>query len=60
MSNLETSCHFKVDFLKVDEHTGGKWSIHGTKQRKDSQLQSLAPPAEYHSRESELDSGVRR
>ena len=23
------------------QHTGGKWQIHGTKQRKDNQLQSL-------------------
>ena len=44
MSNLETYYYFKLDFLKVAQHTGDKWSIHGTKQRKDSQLQSLAPP----------------
>ena len=29
---------------KVDEHTGGKWLIHGTKRRKDNQLQSLELP----------------
>ena len=33
--------HFKLDFQKVDQHTGGKWLIHDTKRRKDNQLQSL-------------------
>ena len=32
---------FKVDFQKVDKHTGSKWLIHDTKRRKDNQLQSL-------------------
>ena len=41
MSNLQTYYHFKLDFQKVDKHTGGKWLIHGTKRRKDNQLQSL-------------------
>ena len=40
-SNLQTYFHFKLDFQKVDQHTGGKWLIHGTKRRKDNQLQSL-------------------
>ena len=44
MSNLKTSYHFKLDFQKVDQHTGGKWSIHGTKRRKDNQLQKLELP----------------
>ena len=35
MSNLQTYYHFKLDFQKVDQHTGGKWLIHGTKRRKD-------------------------
>ena len=39
MSNLQTYYHFKLDFQKVDQHTGGKWLIHGTKLRKDNQLQ---------------------
>ena len=25
MSNLQTYYHFKLDFQKVDQHTGGKW-----------------------------------
>ena len=29
MSNLQTD-YFKLDFQKVDQHTGGKWLIHGT------------------------------
>ena len=43
MSNLQTY-YFKLDFQKVDQHTGGKWLIHGTKCRKDNQLQSLELP----------------
>ena len=41
MSNLQTSYHFKLDFRKVDQHTGGKWLIHDPKGHKDNQLQSL-------------------
>ena len=44
MSNLQTYCHFKLDFQKADQHTGDKWLIHGTKRRKDNQLQSLELP----------------
>ena len=44
MSNLQTYYQFKLDFQKVDQHTGGKWLIHGTKHRKDNQLQSLELP----------------
>ena len=25
MSNLQTYSHLKLDFKKVDQHTGGKW-----------------------------------
>ena len=25
MSNLQTYYHFKLDFQKGDQHTGGKW-----------------------------------
>ena len=41
MSNLQTYYHFKLDFQRVDQHTRGKWWTHGTKRRKDNQLQSL-------------------
>ena len=41
MLNLQTQYHFKLDFQKVDQHTGGKWLIHGTKHRNDNQLQTL-------------------
>ena len=44
MSNLQTYHHFKLDFQKVDQHTGGKWLIHGSIRRKDNQLQSLELP----------------
>ena len=43
MSNLLTY-YLKLDFQKVYQHTGGKWFIHGTKRRKDNQLQSLELP----------------
>ena len=44
MSNLQTHYHFKLDFQKVDQQTEGKCLIHGTKHRKDNQLQSLEHP----------------
>ena len=44
MSNLQTYYNFKLDFQKVDQHTGDKWFIHGTKRCKDNQLQSLELP----------------
>ena len=37
-SNLQTYCHFKLDFKKVEQHTGDKWLIHDTWPRKDNQL----------------------
>ena len=43
MSNLQTYYYCKTDFQKVDQHTGN-WLIHGTKRRKDNQLQSLEFP----------------
>ena len=30
MSNLQTYYHFKLNFPKLDKHTGGKWLIQGT------------------------------
>ena len=44
MSSLQTYYHFKLDFKKNDQHTGGKWLIHDIKRRKDNQLQSLELP----------------
>ena len=38
MSNLQPNCCLRVDFQKVDHHTGGKWLIHITKRHKDNQL----------------------
>ena len=43
-SSLQTYYHVKLDFENVDQHTRGKWLIHGTKRRKDNQLQSLELP----------------
>ena len=44
MPNLQAHYHFKLDSPKVDQLTGGKWLIHGTKCCKDNQLQSLQLP----------------
>ena len=44
MSNLQTCYHFKLDFQNMDQHTGAKWLIHGTKRPKVNQLQSLELP----------------
>ena len=44
MSTLQTYYHLILDFRKVGQHTGDKWLIHGTKRRKDNQLQSLELP----------------
>ena len=44
MSDLRANYHFKLDFQKVDQHTGGKWLIHVTKHHKNNQLQSLECP----------------
>ena len=44
MTNLQTYYNFKLDFQKVDQHTGGKWLIYGTKRLKGDQLQSLELP----------------
>ena len=43
LSNLQTHYHLKLDFQNVDKHKGGKWLIHGPKQRKKY-------PVEYPSR----------
>ena len=39
----------------MNQHTGGSGLIHGTKRRKDNQLQSLNSPVEYPSRECTHD-----
>ena len=44
MSNLQTYYHFKLDFQKVDQHTGGKCLIHGSKHHKDNHMQSWELP----------------
>ena len=44
MSNFQTYYHFILDFQKVDQHTGGKGLIHGTKRHKVNLLQSLELP----------------
>ena len=44
MLHLQIHYHFKLDFQKVDQHTGAKWLIHGTKHHKDDQLQSPELP----------------
>ena len=44
MSNSQTYYHFKLDFQKVDQHTGHKWLVHSTTRRNDNQLKSLKLP----------------
>ena len=41
MSNLQIHYRFKIEFQKMDRHTGVKWLYHGTTRRMDNQLQSL-------------------
>ena len=41
MSKLQTYNCVKLNFQKVDQHTGGKLFIHDTKRHKDNHLQSL-------------------
>ena len=53
MSNLQTYYYVKLDFQKVDHHTGSKWLIHGTKSNKDNYLKGWNSPVEYPSREYE-------
>ena len=43
-AKLTNLLSFKLDFQKVNQHTGGKWLINGIKRRKDNQLQSLELP----------------
>ena len=38
ISNLQTHYHFKLDFQKGNQHTGGNWLIQGTKQSQDNRL----------------------
>ena len=46
MTNVNTYAKqkYKLDFQKVDQHTGVKWLIHGIKHRKEKRLQSLELP----------------
>ena len=36
--------HLNLNVTKLDHHTGGKWLVHGTKRRKENQLQCLKHP----------------
>ena len=44
MTILQTQYHFKLNFKKVDQRTGDKYLIPGTKHHKDNQLQYLVLP----------------
>ena len=44
MTNLQTHYNFKLDFQKVDKHTGGKWLIHDFKHHKNNELQRFERP----------------
>ena len=43
-NKLTNQLSFKIDFQKVDQHTGGKWLVRGNKHHKDNQLQSPELP----------------
>ena len=51
MSNLQTDYHFELDFQNYDQHTEGKWLIHGTKRHKAISCKAWNSPVEYPSRE---------
>ena len=55
--DLTDPLSFKIKFFKnMDNHTGGKWLIRGTKHLKDNQLQSpKQPPEKYHNFEYKLE-----
>ena len=44
MSKLQTRYHSKLDFPKVDQHTGGKLLIHDIKRLKNNHLQRREIP----------------
>ena len=50
-----THLSIKLDFQKVEQHTGGKWLIHGSKRRKDNDCKAWNSPVEYPSRECKHD-----
>ena len=43
MSHFQIHYHFKLDFFKLDQHTGGQLLIHSTKRYEDNQLQAWNP-----------------
>ena len=47
ISNLQTYYHAKLDLQKVDQHTGGKWLIHGSKRHKDNQFKKNVQGRKY-------------
>ena len=51
MSNLQTYYHFKLDFQKVDQHTGGKWIIHAPNAARTISCKAWNSPVENPSRE---------
>ena len=55
MSNLQTYYHFKLDFQKVDQHTGGKWLIDGTNAARKISFKAWNTPVEHPSREYKHD-----
>ena len=55
MSNLQTYYHFKLDFQKVDQHTGGKWLIHAPNAARTISCKAWNSPVEYPSRECKHD-----
>ena len=55
MSNLQTYYHYKLDFQKADQHTWGKWLIHGPKTARTIRCKAWNSPVEYPKREGKHD-----
>ena len=55
VSNLQIHYHFKLDFQKVDQHTEGKWLIHGPKYARTISCKAWNSPVEYPSSKSKHD-----
>ena len=47
MPTLQTYCNIKTYLQKVDSYTESMWLIHGTKHRKDKQLQTWNTHRKY-------------
>ena len=59
MSNLQTYYHFKLDFQKVDQHTGDKWLSTAPNAARTISCKAWNSPVEYPSRECKHDTCIK-